>query len=408
MGKVKSLRCRECGKAYPPLKIYACEQCFGPLEVEYDYSLIELDQSSFEDRRRSLWRYFEFLPIASEKHIIDLGAGYTPLHKCDGLAKELGVRAVYAKDDTVNPTHSFKDRPASVATSKAVEFGVKGVACPSTGNLASAVAAHAAKVGMPCYIIIPTGLEREKVVQAMIYGARTIAIRGTYDDANRLATQIAEKYDLAFANIDLRPYYMEGSKTLAFETCEQLGWRPPDRIIVPTASGGLLYATWKGLQELREVGLVDEIKTKITCAQPEGCSPIVNAFKLNKSWVEPVESPSTVAKSLAIGNPSDGIYALKVIRASGGVAESATDGQIIDAMKLLARREGIFAEPAGAVTIAVLRRLVEEGEIAPDEEVVCFITGDGLKTADIVLSTMKEPITIEPTLDALMRVMTGG
>lgn len=310
------------------------------------------------------------------------------------------------KDDTVNPTGSFKDRPATVAVSKALEFGLKAVGCASTGNLAAATAAHASKAGLPCYVFIPANTEINKVLQATIYGAKIIAVKGTYDDANRLAAQVADEYEWGLVNINIRPYYVEGSKTLAFEICEQLGWRAPENIIVPVGSGALLCAIWRGLKQFAELGLIDELNTKIFAAQPEGCSPIVSAFKSNSDDVFPVEKPNTIAKSLAIGDPGDGIYALKAIRESGGAAESATDEEILEGIKILAKTEGIFAEPAGGVTIAVLKKLLESGVISGDEEVVCCVTGSGFKSSDILLKTIQKPLEIEPSLEELRKVIT--
>lgn len=398
---IKALRCRECGKDFPPVRIYACDDCFGPLDVVYDYGSIELDGDSFKQRPRTVWRYRELLPVEDTTKIVDLGAGYTPLHKCERLADVIGLGALYVKDDTVNPTYSFKDRPATVAVSKALEFGTKAVGCASTGNLAAATAAHAAKAGLPCYVFVPTGIELNKIVQATTYGAMVIAVNGTYDDANRLAAQAAEFYDWAFVNVNIRPYYVEGSKTLAFETCEQLNWKPPDHVIVPVASGALLCATCKGFDELSKVGLIKGSRVRVTGAQPQGCSPIVAAFKSGGEDVEPIEDPNTITKSLAIGDPGDGIYSIRRIRESGGVAESASDAEVLDAIKLLARTEGIFAEPAGGVTIAVLKKLVESGEISRDEDVVCFVTGNGLKATEAILSSIPKPIEIEPRLESL-------
>ncbi|MCP8304265.1 MAG: threonine synthase [archaeon] len=402
---IRSLKCRECGREHLPTKIYTCEDCFGPLEVTYNYDLIELDRKSFQDRPKTVWRYFELLPVNNRTKIVDLGAGYTILHRCDRLAEIFGLRKLYIKDDTVNPTYSFKDRPATVAVSKALEFGAKAVGCASTGNLAAATAAHAAKAGLPCYVFIPSDIELNKILQATIYGARIVAVKGTYDDANRLAAQASEVYDWAFANINIRPYYVEGSKTLAFEICEQLGWKAPDRVIVPMASGALLCAIWRGLKEFQRLDLVDDLKTRITGAQPSGCAPIVKAFKANALDVKPIEHPSTVAKSLAIGDPGDGFYAIKAIRESGGVAESVTDFEILDAIQLLAKTEGIFAEPAGGVTVAVLKKLVKLGEISPDEEIVCCVTGNGFKAAETLLNSIAKPFEIEPTLESLAEIV---
>lgn len=401
---VKALRCRECGREFQPIKAYACNHCFGPLEVVYDVKSIKLDTASFGDRPQTIWRYRELLPINDWNNVVDLGAGHTPLHKCDRLAKALGLKTLYIKDDTVNPTGSFKDRPAAVAVSKALEFSVEAVGCASTGNLAAAIAAHAAKAGLPCYVFIPADTEVNKIVQASTYGANIVAVKGTYDEVNRLALQASEAYNWAFANINMRPYYVEGSKTLAFEICEQLGWRAPDHIIVPTASGALLCAIDRGLKQFKEIKLIKDENTRLTAAQPEGCSPIVKAFKSGKDDIEPIEKPQTVARSLAIGDPADGIYALKAVRQSGGVAESVSDDEIISAIKLLGKTEGIFAEPAGGVAIAVLKKLVKSGEISDDEEVVCCVTGNGFKASECILESTPKFEAIEPDFKVLEKL----
>lgn len=401
---IKALVCRECGKEFPPIKLYACDVCFGPLDVTYTYDSIELDRASFKDRPRTVWRYHELLPIVDTSNVVDLGAGYTPLRSCRRLAEALGLRTLYVKDDTVNPTYSFKDRPATVAVSKASEFRAKAVGCVSTGNLAAATAAHAAKAGLPCYIFIPTGIELNKVLQAATYGATLISVKGTYDDANRLAAEAMDFYDWALVNITIRPYYVEGSKTLAFEVCEQLNWDPPDHVVVPVASGALLCAISKGFNEFRKVGLIGDSKIRVSAAQPQGCSPVVAAFKVGGEEVLPVENPDTIAKSLAVGDPGDGFYALKRIRESGGVAEAASDGEIVEAIKLLGRTEGVFTEPAGGVTIAVLKKLVESGEVSRDERVVCYVTGNGLKAAEAVSTAVPRPWEVEPRLEALKAI----
>lgn len=371
----------------------------------YDLNEIDLNRNAFKKRSHSLWRYRELLPIENMKDIVDLGAGYTLLHECERLAKKLGIKKLYVKNDTVNPSGSFKDRPATVAVSKALEFGFKAVGCASTGNLAAATAAHAAKAELPCYVFIPANIEVNKILQAATYGAKIVAVNGTYDEANRLAAQASDEYNLAIVNINVRPYYVEGSKTLAFEVCEQLGWRAPENIIIPIGSGALLCAIWRGLRQFRELGLIDEVETKIIGAQPEGCSPIVNAFRSNSDDVFPIEKPETIAKSLAIGDPGDGIYALRIIRGSGGVAEVATDEEILDCIKLLAKYEGIFTEPAGGVTIAVLRRLIESGEIPRDEEAVCCVTGSGFKSSETILKTIPKFVEINPSLDELKKIL---
>jgi len=405
---VKSLKCRECDREFAPTRLYACEECFGPLEVLYDLESINLDENSFRKRPNSLWRYHELLPIEDKTKMVDLGAGFTSLHECKRLAETLGLKKLYVKNDTTNPTGSFKDRPATVAVSKAIEFGFQAVGCASTGNLAAATAAHAAKAGKPCYVFIPSSIEIDKILQAATYGARIIAVKGTYDEANRLAAQVADEYNWALVNINLRPYYAEGSKTLGFETCEQLDWRAPGNIIIPMGSGALLCAIWRGLRQFRDLNLIDELKTRVIGAQPQGCSPIVDAFKSNLDDFSPVERPDTVAKSLAIGDPGDGIYALKAIRESRGTAEYATDDEIMDAIKLLAKTEGIFAEPAGAVTIAVLKRLLESGDVPRDEEVVCCVTGSGFKSSETILKSVERPVEIEPSIEELKKLVKGG
>ncbi len=401
---LKTLICRECGKEYPLTRIHVCEYCFGPLEAVYNYKSMSLDKNSFKDRPQTLWRYKELLPITDPSKIVDLGTGFTPLHKADRLAKEVGLKTLYIKDDSVNPTNSFKDRPASVAVSKALEFGAKAVGCASTGNLGAAVAAHAAKARLPCYIFIPSGLEFNKIIQVAAYGAKIITVNGTYDDANRIAAQATEQYDLALANINIRPYYVEGSKTLAFEVCEQLEWASPDHLIVPLGSGALLCAIGRGLDEFDRLDLIEDSNTRITGVQADGCAPIVNAFTSKTDYVEPIEHPDTIAKSIAIGNPGDGKYALKRIRDSNGLAESVSDEETIEAIKLLARTEGIFTEPAGGVTIAALKKLVYSGKISTDEVIVCYVTGNGLKTPEAVLDHIAKPVEIEPTLDSLYKV----
>jgi len=345
------------------------------------------------------------LPVANKRKIVDLGAGFTTLHSCKRLAKRLGLKRLYVKDDTINPSGSFKDRPATVAVSKALEFGYKAVGCASTGNLAAATAAHAAKAGIPCYVFIPSNTEINKILQASTYGAKIISIKGTYDEANRLAAQASDEYNWALVNINIRPYYTEGSKTLAYETCEQLGWKAPENIIVPMGSGALLCAIWRGLKQFRNLGLINELETKVIGAQPFGCAPIVNAFKAHLDDVAPIEKPETITKSLAIGDPGDGIYALRAINESGGAADATTDKEILEGIKLLAKTEGIFAEPAGGVTIAVLKKLLDSGGIPRDEEVVCCVTGSGFKSADTILKTVPKALEIDPSIEELKKIV---
>ncbi|UCH38089.1 MAG: threonine synthase [Candidatus Bathyarchaeota archaeon] len=403
--RIISLQCRECGKEYPLEKLYVCEECFAPLDVRYDYTSIDLSPSVFRDRPPTIWRYRELLPITDNVPIVDLTVGYTPLQKADRLGSILGLSNLYIKNDTVNPTFSFKDRPVAVAVSKALEFKAEAIGCASTGNLAAASAAHAAKAGLPCYVFVPKDTEHNKITQITAYGAHVLAIDGTYDDANRLAMQIADEQNWVFANFNVRPYYVEGSKTLAFEVCEQLAWTLPDHVIVPTGSGALLCAISKGFSELTTLDLVDNTAVKITCAQPQGCAPIVAAFKKGAAEVEPIEFPDTIAKSLAIGDPGDGRNALSRIQQSGGSAEEATDDEIIEAIRLLAQTEGIFTESAGGITIAVLKKLLEGGHIAKDERVVCYVTGNGLKTPQVVEPYLPRPLQLQPTLHAFQSLV---
>jgi threonine synthase len=315
------------------------------------------------------------------------------------------LKNLYIKDDTVNPTYSFKDRPVAVAVSKALEFNATAIGCASTGNLAAASAAHAAKAGLPCYVFVPNDTEHNKIVQIGAYGANILTVNGTYDEANRLAIQVSEEYNWVFPNFNVRPYYVEGSKTLAFEVCEQLNWNPPDHVIVPTGSGALLCAIGKGFDEFKTLDLIEDVNIKITSAQPHGCSPVVTAFKRGETVVEPLEHPNTIAKSLAIGDPGDGAYVIKRVKESGGLAESATDEEIVEAIKLLARTEGVFAEPAGGVTVAVLKKLIENGDISSDETIVCYVTGNGLKTPQAILNRIPQPIEIDPSLGSFQTVL---
>ncbi len=411
--KMRGLKCRECGAYYPLESLHVCEFCFGPLEVDYDYDYLStiVSRQSIESSPPNLWRYKDLLPVESE-NLVNLGAGFTPLIKAERLGKRLGLRNLFIKNDTANPTWSFKDRVVSVAVTKAIEFGFDTVACASTGNLGNAVAAHAAHTGLRCFIFIPADLELGKIIGSLIYNPALVAVKGNYDEVNRLCAEIASTMGWGFVNINLRPYYAEGSKTLGFEVAEQLGWKAPDHIVVPMASGSLLTKVWKALKEMHRLGLIDELPTKVHGAQPEGCSPIVRAFKENAEFVRPVK-PNTIVKSLAIGNPADGIYALQAMRESGGVAEAATDDEVIEGIKLLAETEGIFTETAGGVTVAVLKKLVEQGVIGSDETVVALITGCGLKTQEVVSDRVAQPIVIEPNLKAFqerfasLAAMTG-
>ncbi|HVN88123.1 MAG TPA: threonine synthase [Candidatus Binatia bacterium] len=399
MSHVTALRCRECNQQYPVEPLHVCEACFGPLEVVYDYAAIKraVSRDVIAGRARNLWRYRELLPIASEPRI-GLHSGFTPLVKADRLAAVLGVRELYVKDDSVNhPTFSYKDRVVSIAISKAVEFGFDTVSCASTGNLANSVSAHAARAGLHCFIFIPHDLEAGKVVGSAIYGPRTVAIRGNYDDVNRLCSEIADKYGWAFVNINIRPYYTEGAKTYGFEIAEQLGWRLPQHIIVPTAGGTILPKVAKAFHELAEVGLVESTPVKIYSAQAAGCAPVIQALHRGSDLITPVK-PKTIAKSIAIGNPADGYYVLQAVRESGGWGESATDEEIVDAIKLLARTEGIFTEPAGGTTVAVAKKLIDQGRIPRDESIVISVTGNGYKTLEAVRDHIEQPFTIDARL----------
>jgi threonine synthase len=399
MSHVIGLKCRECGAEYPAIIQNTCYECFGPLEVNYDWEYISdhISKEKIASGPKSIWRYADLLPLESEKRI-DLGAGFNKLHHAQRLGEALGLDELYILDESVNPTNSFKDRVTSVAISKAIEFNVKAVGCASTGNLAAAVGAHAAKAGLPAYIFIPSTIELGKIVQMVIYGPNVIAVDGTYDDANRLASEVADSHpDWAFVNINIRPYYTEGSKTMAYETAEQLNWEAPDHIVAPMASGALLCAISRGYKELERVGLIDNARVKISGSQPLNCSPISCAVQ-NNSEVVPVRKFETIAHSLAIGNPADGYYAKKTILDSGGFAATPTDEEIIEAIHLLARTEGIFTEPAGGTTVAGLKKLSESGYIKRDERVVVYVTGNGLKAQDTLLKSLQRPPVIKPML----------
>ena len=399
MGYVRGLKCRECGREYPVEPIYVCEFCFGPLEVAYDYEGIKkvLTREVIESRPQNLWRYKELMPIDNEP-TCGLHSGFTPLVKADKLAVHLGLRELYIKDDTVtHPTLSFKDRVVAVALSKAKEFGFDTVACASTGNLAHSVSAHGAAAGLKRFIFIPASLEQSKIIASLAYGPNLIAVDGNYDDVNRLCSEVANKYNWAFVNINIRPYYAEGSKTQGYEIAEQLGWKVPDAVVVPCASGSLLTKIWKSMKEMKEIGLIDEVNTKVFSAQATGCSPIVAAIKDGVDIIKPVK-PDTVAKSLAIGNPADGFYAIQVIKESGGFGADVSDAEIIESMKLMAETEGIFAETAGGVTLASTIKLIESGHIDRDGVTVLCITGNGLKTKEAIIGHTGEPHHIDPNL----------
>jgi len=395
------LRCRECGATYPLAPSHVCELCFGPLEVGYDpAALARVSRASIEAGPPSMWRYAGLLPAGQDPLTrVDLGSGMTRLFQARNLARELGMRSLWVKDDSGNPTHSFKDRVVGVALSAARAFGFTTVSCASTGNLANSVAAHAARVGLRAVVLIPSDLEPGKIVMTAVYDQTLIAVNGSYDDVNRLCAEIAGELPWAFVNVNVRPFYAEGSKTLGYEIAEQLGWRLPQQVVVPMASGSLLTKVDKAFGELGSLGLVEPSDYKVYGAQATGCAPIATAFKAGHDVVRPVK-PDTIAKSLAIGNPADGPYALDAVRRTGGAMEDVSDAEVVEGIRLLARTEGVFAETAGGVTVATLRRLLAAGQLDPDAETVLLNTGDGLKTIDAVSSVVGPSATIAPTLDA--------
>jgi len=401
-GNATGLVCRECGSQSPLGPFYACPECFGPLEVGYDFPAVTREQ--IESGPKNIWRYQPLLPVPAD--IVsspNTEPGMTRLLRAANLGRELGIERLWVKDDSGNPTHSFKDRVVAIALSAARELGMKVFACPSTGNLANAVAAAGARAGMRTVVFIPHDLERPKVLTTAVYGGALIAVKGNYDDVNRLASEIAgEEEDWAFANVNVRPYYAEGSKTLAFEIAEQLGWRIPDQIVIPVASGSQLTKVDKGLQELIKLGLVEGKPYRIFGAQAAGCSPVSAAYKEGLDVVRPVR-PDTIAKSLAIGNPADGPYVLDVARRTGGAVEDVTDEEIRDGIQLLARTEGVFAETAGGVTIATLAKLISSGQLDPTQETVVLNTGDGLKTLDAVADRVGPTATIEPHFSEFLK-----
>ena len=406
MSFVKSLLCRECGREYPIEPLNACDFCFGPLEVRYDYDALKrvMSRERIQKGPLNLWRYKDLLPVEGQ-NLVDLNTGFTPLLKADRLGRMLGLNHLYLKNDAVNPSYSFKDRVVAVASTKALEFGFDTLACASTGNLAGAVAAHAARAGMKAFIFVPADLEQGKMVGTSVYGPTLVAVKGNYDEVNRLCSELADTYHWAFVNINMRPYYTEGSKTLGYEVAEQLGWRAPDHCVVPAASGALLTKIWKGLTEFAMLGLIGEARTHMHLAQAEGCSPIVTAWKNGWDVVRPVR-PKTIAKSLAIGNPADGFYALKATRETEGVGVSVPEHQVVEGIKLLAETEGIFTETAGGVVISALQELVRTGAVKRDDVTVAYITGNGLKTQEAVLDLVR-PLVIEPTVSAFQEAMGG-
>jgi threonine synthase len=399
MSYMIGLKCRECGRLYPKEVIFVCEYCFGSVEVDYDYDAIRrvLTKAALAARPKSLWRYRELLPIEGEP-TVGLFSGFTPLFRAERLAEELGVEELYIKDDSVShPSLSFKDRVVSIALTRAKELGFDTIACASTGNLANSVAALSARAGLKRYIFIPADLEMGKIIGSLIYRPTLVAVEGTYDEVNRLCAEIGAKYPWAFVNINIRPYYAEGSKTYGFEIAEQLGWRAPHHIIIPAAGGSLITKIAKAFKELKRLGLLEEVATKLYCAQAAGCAPIVNTIKARSDIVRPVK-PNTIAKSLAIGNPADGYYATKTVLESGGWAEAVTDEEIIEAMKLLAETEGVFTETAGGVTLAAAKKLIEQGVIPREESIVVCITGNGLKTQEPLMGRLGEAARIKPSL----------
>lgn len=409
MSFIKGLRCRECGHHYPKEALYVCEFCFGSLEVEYDYEGIKkmLNTEVIEKRGENMWRYKELLPL--EKEPADgLSTGFTPFIKADRLGKRIGIKELYIKDDSVNyPTLSFKDRVVAVALSRATELGFSVVACASTGNLANSLAAQSAQAGVKAFIFIPSDLESGKIVSTQVYGAKLVAVDGNYDEVNRLCSELATEKKWAFVNINLRPYYSEGSKTFGFETVEQLGWRVPDHIVVPVAGGSLISKIWKAFKELQKIGLVGEVQTKVHAAQAAGCAPVVNTIKEETEVIKPVK-PETIVKSLAIGNPADGFHAVQTVKDSGGTGAKVSDKEVVEGIKLLAETEGIFTETAGGVVVSSAIKLKEEGIIGGEESVVLSITGNGLKTKEVLKGALRPSLHIKPTVSSFEKALKGG
>lgn len=401
MSYVVGLKCRECGKQYPQKGVHVCEICFGPLEVEYDYARMkgQVTRASIEGGPRNLWRYRDLLPIDGEPRA-GLHSGYTPLKRARNLEKYLGLRELWIKDDSANyPTWSYKERVVSVAVTKAIELGYDTVGCASTGNLANSVAAHAAQAGLKAFVMIPHDLELGKVLGSLIFGPTMVRIQGNYDDVNRLCSEIADKYGWAIVNVNLRPFYTEGAKTFGFEIAEQLGWRLPQHTVVPTAGGTILPKVYKAYQEFIKLGLVEDNGPKIYSAQAAGCNPVVEAIHAGRELIKP-QKPKTIAKSIAIGNPADGFYVVQAVKQSGGWGESASDEEIVEAIKLLARTEGIWTEPAGGTTLACALKLIASGRIPRDESICVSITGNGLKTVEVVQGHLAAPASIPAKLDA--------
>lgn len=408
MSFVTGLACHLCGKEYPAQALWVCTECLGPLRVIYDYDAMrgQLTRELIESRPHSLWRYRELLPV--EEPRTGFHSGFTPLIRADRLAKELGVAELYIKDDSVNhPTFSYKDRVVSIAATKAVEFGCEVFGCASTGNLANSVSAHAARLGLQCMVFIPDDLEPSKVLGSAVYGPKIFAVDGNYDDVNRLCTQLADRYGWGFANINLRSYYAEGAKTMGFEVAEQLGWRFPQHLVSPVAGGTLLPRILRGFEEFADLGLVKGPLPKIHAVQPAGSSPVINAIEAGLDFPEPVR-PHTIAKSLAIGNPADGFQVISSLKRTGGTGVAVPDNEILDAIDLLARTEGVFTEPAGGTTLAGTKRLIESGAIPRDESIVVVITGNGYKTADVMRDRVVESVRVGKGLRDFEAVMGGA
>ncbi|MGN6369999.1 MAG: threonine synthase [Phycisphaerae bacterium] len=408
MSYVKGLRCRECHKPYPQKGVHVCEVCFGPLEVEYDYEAMhgKVTRASIESKDRNLWRYRDLLPVDTEPRA-GLNSGWTPLKRAHNLGKLLGVKELYIKDDSANyPTWSYKERVVSVAITKAIELGYDTVGCASTGNLANSVAAHAAQAGLKAFVMIPHDLELGKVLGSLIFGPTMVRIQGNYDDVNRLCSEIADKYKWAIVNVNLRPFYTEGAKTFGFEIAEQFGWKLPKHTIVPTAGGTILPKVYKAYQEFIKLGLVEDNQPKIYSAQAAGCNPVVEAIKAGRELIKP-QKPKTIAKSIAIGNPADGFYVVQAVKQSGGWGEDATDDEIVEAIKLLAKTEGIWTEPAGGTTLACAIKLIKSGRIPKDESICVSITGNGYKTVEVVQDHLEPPQSIPAKLEAFDAIITG-
>jgi threonine synthase len=408
MSYVKGLRCRECHKAYPQKGVHVCEVCFGPLEVEYDYAAMQgkVTRASIEAKDRNLWRYRDLLPVEGEPKA-GLNSGWTPFKRARNLEKYLGVKELYIKDDSANyPTWSYKERVVSVAITKAIELGYDTVGCASTGNLANSVAAHAAQAGLKAFVMIPHDLELGKVLGSLIFGPTMVRIQGNYDDVNRLCSEIADKYKWAIVNVNLRPFYTEGAKTFGFEIAEQYGWKLPRHTIVPTAGGTILPKVYKAYQEFIKLGLVEDNQPRIYSAQAAGCNPVVEAISAGRDLIKP-QKPKTIAKSIAIGNPADGFYVVQAVKQSSGWGEDATDEEIVDAIKLLARLEGIWTEPAGGTTLACAMKLIKSGRIPKDESICVSITGNGLKTTEVVVDHLEPPASIPAKLEAFDAVVSG-